>query len=85
MKNRILLLAVAIASSASAADTWSPQTAASYLDSRMDWWTTWKSSARDHDTFCISCHTALPYAMARPELRSALKRGQRLAARTHDP
>ena len=25
-------------------------------------------SARDHDTFCISCHTAVPYALARPAL-----------------
>jgi squalene-hopene/tetraprenyl-beta-curcumene cyclase len=32
----------------------------------------WKQAARDHDTFCISCHTALPYTLARPALRSAL-------------
>jgi len=52
--------------------SWDQKAAASYLDSRFTWWTTWKSSARDHDTFCISCHTAMPYAMARPALRSAL-------------
>jgi squalene-hopene/tetraprenyl-beta-curcumene cyclase len=32
----------------------------------------WPVSARDHGTFCISCHTALPYALSRPALRSAL-------------
>jgi squalene-hopene/tetraprenyl-beta-curcumene cyclase len=32
----------------------------------------WTGSARDHGTFCISCHTALPYALARPALRAAL-------------
>ena len=29
-------------------------------------------SARDHGTFCVSCHTALPYALSRPALRVAL-------------
>lgn len=46
--------------------------AAAYLDARMSWWMSWPPAARDHDTFCISCHTVLPYAMARPALRSAL-------------
>lgn len=32
----------------------------------------WPNAARDHDTFCVSCHTALPYAIARPSLRSTL-------------
>jgi squalene-hopene/tetraprenyl-beta-curcumene cyclase len=32
----------------------------------------WGMAARDHDTFCISCHTALPYALARPVLRQVL-------------
>lgn len=53
--------------------TWSSKTAASYLDGRLDWWMNWPSAARDHGTFCISCHTALPYAIARPVLRAALK------------
>jgi squalene-hopene/tetraprenyl-beta-curcumene cyclase len=38
----------------------------------MEWWAGWKTSARDHDTFCVSCHTAVPYALARSKLRSAL-------------
>jgi squalene-hopene/tetraprenyl-beta-curcumene cyclase len=36
---------------------------------------TWPSAARDHDTFCISCHTAAPYAMARASLRADLAEG----------
>jgi squalene-hopene/tetraprenyl-beta-curcumene cyclase len=32
----------------------------------------WQPAARDHDTFCISCHTALPYAIGRSALRKAL-------------
>src|SRR4029077_17160691 len=38
----------------------------------MEWWIGWKGSARDHDTFCFSCHTAVPYALARPALRATL-------------
>ena len=33
----------------------------------------WPRAARDHETFCVSCHTAVPYAMSRPTLRSALR------------
>jgi squalene-hopene/tetraprenyl-beta-curcumene cyclase len=51
---------------------WNPYAAAAYLDSRADWWINWPVSARDHGTFCISCHTALPYALSRPALRHAL-------------
>jgi squalene-hopene/tetraprenyl-beta-curcumene cyclase len=38
----------------------------------MQWWIGWKNSARDHDTFCFSCHTAVPYALARPALSATL-------------
>src|SRR6478672_2327807 len=51
---------------------WSPQAAAAYLDSRATFWTTWPNAARDHGTFCISCHTTLPFAIARPVLRDVL-------------
>jgi len=54
------------------AGAWNSKSAAAYLDQRASWWIGWKPTARDHDTFCISCHTALPYALARPALRSAL-------------
>jgi len=51
---------------------WSARNAAAYLDGRMEWWLKWPNAARDHDTACVSCHTALPYAIARPALRGAL-------------
>jgi squalene-hopene/tetraprenyl-beta-curcumene cyclase len=49
---------------------WSPAAAATYLDSRESWWLQWPHSQRDEGTVCISCHTALPYAQARPMLRA---------------
>jgi squalene-hopene/tetraprenyl-beta-curcumene cyclase len=70
----LLVLAVCIGAVAGNNDAgaWNSKSAAAYLDQRASWWITWKPAARDHDTFCISCHTALPYALARPALRSAL-------------
>lgn len=56
---------VAIFDSAS----WNERRAAEYLDGRIAWWMNWSTSKRDHGTFCISCHTAVPYALARPALR----------------
>jgi squalene-hopene/tetraprenyl-beta-curcumene cyclase len=52
--------------------TWSPKSAAAYLDQREVWWMGWKGAARDHQTFCISCHTAVPYALSRPLLGKTL-------------
>jgi squalene-hopene/tetraprenyl-beta-curcumene cyclase len=52
--------------------TWDSKAAGAYLDQRADWWMGWSQSARDHDTHCVSCHTALPYALGRPALRAAL-------------
>src|SRR5580698_9026704 len=57
---------------ARAANSWDRKAAAAYLDQRADWWMGWKRAARDHETFCISCHTAVPYAMSRPSLRESL-------------
>jgi len=51
---------------------WSGKAAATYLDGRIVWWMGWKVAARDHGTFCVSCHTVVPYAMARPALRATL-------------
>ena len=78
---RIGIAALALTTVLSAADAvsnttspaYSGEAAASYLDGRMTWWSTWPVSARDHQTFCVSCHTALPYAMSRPSLRKTLK------------
>jgi hypothetical protein len=51
---------------------WNRQTAASYLDSREIWWQSWPRAQKDHGTLCISCHTVVPYAMARPILSHEL-------------
>jgi squalene-hopene/tetraprenyl-beta-curcumene cyclase len=68
--------AVAVATTIAAvepdASGWDAKAAAKYLDSRAEWWSTWPNAARDKGTFCISCHTTLPYAIARPALRTTL-------------
>ncbi len=56
----------------SSASAWNPGAAAKYLDGRAAWWESWSGSQRDHGTVCISCHTMLPYALARPKLRTSL-------------
>lgn len=53
-------------------DKWNPESAAQYLDARQISWMAWPGAARDHGTFCISCHTVLPYVLARPALQSEL-------------
>jgi squalene-hopene/tetraprenyl-beta-curcumene cyclase len=57
---------------ARAANSWDQKAAAAYLDQRASWWMAWPRAARDHETFCVSCHTAVPYVMSRPALRGAL-------------
>ena len=78
---RTCILAACLAASLCAANgpsatpdsaPWSSKAAAAYLDGRLTWWMGWPVAARDHETFCVSCHTVLPYAMARPALRVAL-------------
>ena len=54
------------------ASSWDQRAAAAYLDRRAGWWMEWPKAARDHETFCVSCHTAVPYALSRPALRKAL-------------
>src|SRR3954451_22434709 len=66
------LSAIEPAAEADPSTAWNRQAAAAYLDQRAGWWTTWPNAQRDHGTFCVSCHTALPYALARPSLRHAL-------------
>ena len=74
MKTILLAISFLAALQAQTSDTktWDRKAAAAYLDGRMNWWESWPNAARDHDTFCVSCHTSLPYALARPALRSAL-------------
>ena len=56
----------------SLADGFDAKAAAAYLDGRAESWSVWPNAQRDRGTFCISCHTTLPYALARPELRAPL-------------
>jgi squalene-hopene/tetraprenyl-beta-curcumene cyclase len=55
-----------------ASTSWNPKAAAAYLDQRAEWWIAWHGATRDQGTFCVSCHTALAYALSRPALRAAL-------------
>ena len=66
------LLTVRPQSAPASSPPWNARAAAAYLDGRMEWWLSWPSAQRDHGTSCVSCHTALPYALARPALRGAL-------------
>jgi squalene-hopene/tetraprenyl-beta-curcumene cyclase len=74
MKTILLTILFGCALQAQTGETksWDRQAAAAYLDGRMGWWAEWPSAARDRETFCVSCHTSLPYALARPALRTAL-------------
>ena len=60
----------AVASTAT--QTWDKAAAAKYLDSRQAWWQDWPHAQKDHGTVCVSCHTQVPYALARPALRTSL-------------
>lgn len=50
---------------------WSPRLAAQYLDSRQKQWFAWPPATAS-GVPCVSCHTGLPYLLARPALRLAL-------------
>ena len=60
---------------APASTAWNRAAAARYLDSREVWWQQWPAAKRDHGTICISCHTVVPYALARPLLSQDLAEG----------
>jgi len=53
---------------------WDKVKAAKYLDDRMDLWFVKAKKLRtgQETTSCISCHTVVPYVMARPALRTAV-------------
>jgi squalene-hopene/tetraprenyl-beta-curcumene cyclase len=73
MKTATFALAIFLAGVLQAAKddatSWDKKAAEAYLDARQNWWMTWPNAARDQGTFCVSCHTALPYALVRPALR----------------
>jgi squalene-hopene/tetraprenyl-beta-curcumene cyclase len=73
----LLALVAGVSASAGKVDThpapaWSQTAAAKYLDSREVWWQSWPKAQRDHGTICVSCHTVVPYALARPALRQQM-------------
>jgi squalene-hopene/tetraprenyl-beta-curcumene cyclase len=73
MKTLLLMSGVlTVAAHAASAQAWDARAAAAYLDARQTWWSSWPTASRDHQTACVSCHTALPFSLARPALRSAL-------------
>ena len=61
-------LAFALTSIVSVGDGWSPERAARYLDGRLQQWFAWKPAASPEGP-CVSCHTGMPYLLARPALR----------------
>jgi squalene-hopene/tetraprenyl-beta-curcumene cyclase len=52
---------------------WSPEASAKYLDGRAEWWLGWSGAARGQGTACLSCHTTVPFALARPALGAQLR------------
>ncbi len=54
---------------------WKKAEAAQYLDARAKTWFAFASASRgeaESKSFCLSCHTSFPYALARPVLRQLL-------------
>jgi squalene-hopene/tetraprenyl-beta-curcumene cyclase len=72
-----LLSITALATLAQESASWDRKGAAAYLESRQSWWRSAPNAARDANTVCVSCHTSLPYMLARPALRSALNEHDR--------
>lgn len=69
----VALIAVAVPSGFSA--DWNQRIAADYLDARQKEWFAWPR-AKVASSACVSCHTGLPYLLARPVLRRALGESQ---------
>ncbi len=55
--------------------SWDREGAAKYLDDRMDIWFANAKKLRtgQTETMCVSCHTTVPYIIARPALRRAMR------------
>jgi squalene-hopene/tetraprenyl-beta-curcumene cyclase len=62
---------VALAAMPAFCGDWNPKLAAQYLDAREKAWFAWPQAQRS-GVVCISCHTSVPYLIARPALRRAL-------------
>src|SRR5438045_826604 len=67
----LLALALPGETGPAAPGSWNREGAAKYLDERMDLWFVKGKTLQTGrgGAVCISCHTAVPYALARPVLR----------------
>src|SRR3989441_1329296 len=68
----VVLVACPLARAGGERKSWKPDKALEYLDERLKAWFAFSSADRGEGetrTSCVSCHTVLPYAMARPVLR----------------
>src|SRR5436190_71800 len=68
----LIVVACPLARAGGERKSWKPDEALKYLDERQKAWFAFSSADRGEGetrTSCVSCHTVLPYAMARPVLR----------------
>src|SRR5438132_5816126 len=68
----VVLVACSMARAGGERKSWKPEKAEAYLDERQEAWFAFSSADRGEGetrTTCVSCHTVLPYALARPVLR----------------
>src|SRR5437667_4557877 len=68
----VVLVACPMARAGGERKSWKPDEARKYLDERQKAWFAFSSADRGEGetrTSCVSCHTVLPYALARPVLR----------------
>ena len=68
----VIFLAGPLASAEEEALDWRPVQAGKYLDEREKTWFEFSSARRGQgtaQTSCVSCHTVMPYVLARPVLR----------------
>ena len=71
-----LTAGVVAAQSPAARPGWNREAAAGYLDARMDaWFASGKPlrTGEGGEVTCVSCHTVVPYVLARPALRRAMR------------
>jgi squalene-hopene/tetraprenyl-beta-curcumene cyclase len=87
----VILFACPVASAEDKSANWKPAAAAKSLDEREKTWLEAANTKRgqgSEQTTCVSCHSALPYILARPVLRKQMKADtpteyeQKLLART---
>jgi len=67
------LIATTSSRAADPAPAWKPGAAQKYLDERAEWWLGWSATPKGKETSCVSCHTTVPYALARPALTKQTK------------